>query len=397
MKVVPMWETKNALYNYNEKERAEYHTGEEPELRYAVLDNDFFVSIWQMKNMDGIHGVFENEKKAKEYAVEKTKEKYNEKIENLINTNQEKLNVHVVATKMDEGKNLHILCKREFDDSYVTWTSYYTGEEKNSFVGFYDGHYDMTLEQGVRDLERRSGADVDYIYLNDYLMARELTDMGYDVDLDLDNKTYNSSLVAEMAINEGYKWSDVANGWAVSVDFNKNEKEIFIGHSEVYVIEVHDFQIDAEASFFPDEYLTDEVYTELNEHIKEHGLEPKTSDDGYITVPDDENVIIYEKDNGAIEYATAYEDDRFDKKTWKILNEFYKNSVRFWEKVNNGKGSPANLALIDVSGLSRNPFSPRGERLDNFTKHTWMKGKSDEITKSSSKTVDYKNHTDMER
>lgn len=397
MKVVPMWETDNALYHFDEKERAEYLEGEKPDLKYVVVDEDFFISTWQYKDMEGIHGIFDREKEANEFAVEKFKEKYEEKIKSLLAKKEKELNVHVVSTEFDEDKNLHILCHRMTDDSFIVWSSYYTGEEKTSFVNFHNGSYDMTLEQGVRELERRSGADVDYIYLNDYLMARELTDMGYDVDLDLDNKTYNSSLVAEMAINEGYKWSDVANGWAVSVDFNKNEKEIFIGHNEVYVIEVHDFQIDAEASFFPNEYLTDEVYTVLNEHIKEHGLEPKTSDDGYITVPDDENVIIYEKDNGVIEYATAYEDDRFDKKTWKILNEFYKDSVRFWEKANIGKDSPANQALIDVSGLSRNPFSPRGERLDNFTKHTWVKGKSDEITKSSSKTVDYKNHTDMER
>lgn len=43
--------------------------------------------------------------------------------------------------------------------------------------------------------------------MNDYKMALELTDMGYDVDLNLENGTYSEALVVEMAVNEGYKWN----------------------------------------------------------------------------------------------------------------------------------------------------------------------------------------------
>ena len=265
MKVVPMWETDNALYHFDEKERAEYLEGEKPDLKYVVVDEDFFISTWQYKDMEGIHGIFDREKEANEFAVEKFKEKYEEKIKSLLAKKEKELNVHVVSTEFDEDKNLHILCHRMTDDSFIVWSSYYTGEEKTSFVNFHNGSYDMTLEQGVRELERRSGADVDYIYLNDYLMARELTDMGYDVDLDLDNKTYNSGLVTE--------------------------------------------------------------------------------------------------------------DDRFDKKTWDILNEFYNDCLNFWKKQLNNSEPPEIYALKDVENIQCNPFSPNGEKLDTITKEKWISEK----------------------
>jgi len=51
-------------------------------------------------------------------------------------------------------------------------------------------------------------------------MAKELTDMGYDVDLNLDNETFNSMLVAEMAVNEGYTWNDVTELWVAEGEEN---------------------------------------------------------------------------------------------------------------------------------------------------------------------------------
>ena len=49
--------------------------------------------------------------------------------------------------------------------------------------------------------------------MNDLKMAMELTDMGYDVDLDLKDETYSETLVAEMAVNESYKWNDSLEIW----------------------------------------------------------------------------------------------------------------------------------------------------------------------------------------
>ncbi|WP_144460402.1 hypothetical protein [Siminovitchia fortis] len=73
MRIAPMWETENALYHFREKDRAEYHTGEKPNLKYAVLDRDFFISTWQRKDMDGIHEIFDTEKEAYNYIFDQNK------------------------------------------------------------------------------------------------------------------------------------------------------------------------------------------------------------------------------------------------------------------------------------------------------------------------------------
>ena len=49
MRVAQMWETKDALYHYSDKERAENHTSEQVQLKHVVLDSDFFIGTWQKK------------------------------------------------------------------------------------------------------------------------------------------------------------------------------------------------------------------------------------------------------------------------------------------------------------------------------------------------------------
>lgn len=203
MKVVPMWETDNALYHFGEKERAEYLEGEKPDLKYVVVDEDFFISTWQYKDMEGIHGIFDREKEANEFAVEKVKEKYKEKIKSLLAEKEKELNVHVVSTEFDEDKNLHILCHRITDDSFIVWSSYYTGEEKTSFVNFYNGAYDMTLEQGLEVLYERSGKSLE-------------SGMDYVNDID-DKKTWD-------ILNEYY--NDCLNFWEKQLN-NSESPEIY--------------------------------------------------------------------------------------------------------------------------------------------------------------------------
>lgn len=82
-------------------------------------------------------------------------EKMKDKIGRLLFQKEKELNLVVVGQEFDDRKNLHVLCNRRFDNSYVVWTAYNTGEEKTSFENFYNGKYDMTLEEGVRELERR--------------------------------------------------------------------------------------------------------------------------------------------------------------------------------------------------------------------------------------------------
>ncbi len=104
MRIAPMWETENALYHFREKDRAEYHTGEKPNLKYAVLDRDFFISTWQRKDMDGIHEIFDTEKEAYNYIFDQNKSFYLDKIDALFAEKTEELNVRVIAYQFDEEK-----------------------------------------------------------------------------------------------------------------------------------------------------------------------------------------------------------------------------------------------------------------------------------------------------
>lgn len=76
MRIVPMWETEDALYHYNDKERAEHHTGESVALKHVVVDKDFFISTWQLKSEEEIRGVFDTEEDAKDYLLLLHEKKY---------------------------------------------------------------------------------------------------------------------------------------------------------------------------------------------------------------------------------------------------------------------------------------------------------------------------------
>lgn len=61
-----------------------------------------------------------------------------EKIKELIKRKEKELKVYEIQKAFDSQNNLHVLCKRESDSSYVVWTAYYTGEEKTSYKDFYN-------------------------------------------------------------------------------------------------------------------------------------------------------------------------------------------------------------------------------------------------------------------
>lgn len=77
------------------------------------------------------------------------------KIERLIKEKESKLNVYVLEKSLDSKRNLHVLCKVEADGSYTIWTSFYTGEEKTSYVDFYNGKHDLTLKQAIEEFCKR--------------------------------------------------------------------------------------------------------------------------------------------------------------------------------------------------------------------------------------------------
>lgn len=66
-RIAPMWGTTNALYHYNDRERAEYLEGEEPRLVWVCIPNDFFISTWQFR--DEFEGfIFDTEEEAEKVA-----------------------------------------------------------------------------------------------------------------------------------------------------------------------------------------------------------------------------------------------------------------------------------------------------------------------------------------
>src|SRR5690554_3132247 len=77
------------------------------------------------------------------------------KIEGLIKEKESKLNAYVVERSLDSERNLHVLCKMETDGSYTVWTSYYTGEEKTSYVDFYNGSHGLSLKQAIEEFHQR--------------------------------------------------------------------------------------------------------------------------------------------------------------------------------------------------------------------------------------------------
>lgn len=82
-----------------------------------------------------------------------------DKRKSLIVNKQEELNFRVVDKVLDDNNDLHILCQRYSDNSYVVWTSYYTGDVETSYENFYSGEYDMDIEEGFEELFRRSGKE----------------------------------------------------------------------------------------------------------------------------------------------------------------------------------------------------------------------------------------------
>ncbi|RKJ31445.1 hypothetical protein D7X33_40390 [Butyricicoccus sp. 1XD8-22] len=78
------------------------------------------------------------------------------KINNLIKRKEKELNIHVFEKVFDENRNLHVLCLKESDGSYVVWTSYYTKEAQTSYKDFYNGEYDLTLRKAIDEIRKRA-------------------------------------------------------------------------------------------------------------------------------------------------------------------------------------------------------------------------------------------------
>lgn len=85
-----------------------------------------------------------------------TNKTLSKKLDALLKHKEEQLNITVIDVAYDSNNHAHVLAKRKSDDSFVVWTSTNTGESKTTYIDFYNGKYDMDLNAGVTELNRRA-------------------------------------------------------------------------------------------------------------------------------------------------------------------------------------------------------------------------------------------------
>lgn len=76
-------------------------------------------------------------------------------IDELLKRKSKELNIDIIRNELSRNGDLHVLALRDSDKSYVVWTSYNTGEDKTSYVDFYNGKYDLTIDQAQIEYDRR--------------------------------------------------------------------------------------------------------------------------------------------------------------------------------------------------------------------------------------------------
>lgn len=159
------------------------------------------------------------------------------------------------------------------------------------------------------------------------------------------------------------------------------KSRIYVGQGEVYLIKGLELAVEFD-------YLSPGEHTkailELEDYIQSHDIQAVKSEDGYAEV--DENTLIYVVDTGGIDYAPGFEvgeNQSKDQRTERVLDEFYKDCLSFWNKEKEhgtvlGKSSEQ-LAIQDVSFIKHDPRVPSGDLLDGNTKQIWMKEKKNQL------------------
>lgn len=89
--------------------------------------------------------------------ITNSEEQLHTKFYELLKEREDALNVTVLCTASSPNGDLHVLCERLADDTFIVWTTYKTDQLSTTFTGFYNGYYDATLYQAINELERRSG------------------------------------------------------------------------------------------------------------------------------------------------------------------------------------------------------------------------------------------------
>lgn len=84
-------------------------------------------------------------------------ESLREKFYQLIKEREEALNVNVLSHTQSLNGDIHLICYRASDETYIVWTTYRTEGLITSYNGFYNGHYDMkTAKEALLVAERRA-------------------------------------------------------------------------------------------------------------------------------------------------------------------------------------------------------------------------------------------------
>lgn len=306
-----MWETKEALYHYSDKDRAEYHSGEKVELKHVVLDSDFFIGTWQRKDEEGIHGIYESKEEAEEHLLISNGKRYEASIKIHDGTFEgfvadfimidhhtgKKHNLAIFNGDYDNQDDLYICPLSPYVTGYeeaytsasrivvqmydvLTWEKY---KELQRNIFEYNGHNHMELQE--KDF---------LIDLSEYVRDEYIGERLYEEKVD---KLH----IYHDALKQGYP---SIQGWD-SYLRKECEREIYVGDGKVYLME--GLEMEVEANHFQQEYFTEEAYEEIHNYIEENDLKPLRSTDGYISVLDDEDVVIYQKDEGYIGYVSDFE------------------------------------------------------------------------------------------
>lgn len=83
-----------------------------------------------------------------------------------------------------------------------------------------------------------------------------------------------------------------------------NEKVIFVGYGDVYLIE--GLEMDVEKDYANEDDL-EKAINDLCVYIEEKGLEPVRSKSGYIPLPMNEDTLVYQVNENAFDYVAAFD------------------------------------------------------------------------------------------
>lgn len=105
-----------------------------------------------------------------------------QKLKDLIQKEEKRLNVSVIGVEKGKNNNAYILARKKSNGEYCVWTSFYTGEIETSYEGFYSGEYTFELMEAIKEFtnrvtEKRQQEIVSIVDSNNYFPQRYYYDV----------------------------------------------------------------------------------------------------------------------------------------------------------------------------------------------------------------------------